>query len=129
MKNLLNKNVLWWFLAKKVYRCPCLLHVLIQVWNQDIGRLDDIKRAVEDLHWGNESGLLYFICVNENKENVMFLCKAHLNITVMSEMRYGCTSQTHKDFYFDSVKKRFFVAALDIFVRNLLFYFLIMILV
>ena len=107
MKNLPNKNVLWWFLAKKVHRYPCLLHVLHQVLNQDIQRLNDIKNAAEDPHWGSESGSLYFIYVDENKENVMFLCEAYLNIIVMSEMRYYCNSETQKDFYFDSIKKRF----------------------
>lgn len=112
MKNLPNKNVLWWFLAKKVHRYPCLLHVLHQVLNQDIQRLNDIKNAAEDPHWGSESGSLYFIYVDENKENVMFLCEEYLNIIVMSEMRYYCNSETQKDFYFDSIKKRFCVGCI-----------------
>ena len=41
----------------------------------------------------------------------------------MSEMRYGCTSQTHKDFYFDSVKKRFCVGCIRHFCQKFTFLF------
>ena len=60
----------------------------------DILRFSDIARVLEDLHRGSGSRGIYFIQVDEHKRNAMFLCKAHLNIIVWSDMRYDCTSQT-----------------------------------
>ena len=117
------------FSPKKMYSCPCLLYVLNQVLNQDFRRLDDIKREVEDLHQGSGSGSLYCICVNENKENVIFLCKAHLNIIVRPEMSTTILHKCKKTFTLIQSRNFFVLAALDIFVRNLLFYFLMFIIV
>ena len=105
------------------------MHILHQVLNQDIQRFDDIKSTAEDPHWGSESGPLYLIYVDENKENDMFLCEAYLNIIVMSEMRYCLPHKLKKTFTLIQSRNVFVLAALDIFDRNLFFYFLIVILV
>ena len=67
-----------WFCPTKVYRCPCLTQIIKQIADWDIHRLDDIGWAVEDLHQGSGIGSIYSIHVDENKENVMFTCQAHL---------------------------------------------------
>ena len=77
---------------------------------------------MEDLYRGSGSGPIYSIHVDEKKENVMFLCKTHLNIIALSEMRYYCTSQTSKDFYFDSIKKRFCVQCIRHFCHKFTFF-------
>ena len=51
----------------------------------------------------------------------MFLCETHLNIIVMSEMRYDCSSETSKDFYFESIKKHFCTGCLRHFCNNFTF--------
>ena len=83
------------FSPKKVYHCPCMTHVIKQIRNLKIRRYDDMKRAVEDLCGGNGGRQMYGICV-DNKENVMLLYYAHLNIVAMSEVRYDCTSSSEK---------------------------------
>ena len=78
---------------------------------------------MEDLHQGSGSGPIYSIHVDENKENIMFVCQKHLNIIVMSEMRYNCTSNTAKYFYFVSVNKRFCTGCIKQFCQKFTFLF------
>ena len=68
--------------------------------------IDDIRRTVEDLHRGSQSEPIYSICVDNDKENAMFVCQANLNIIMISEMKYDCNSCTANDFYFVIVNKR-----------------------
>ena len=49
------------FCLQKVYKCPCLTHIINQISSGDICRYDDIKKMVEDLHQGSGSGPIYSI--------------------------------------------------------------------
>ena len=71
----------------------CIIHQ-ISSWN--IRQLGDIRRTVEDLHRKSSSGPIYSIRVDGNNENVMFLCQEHLNIIIMSEMRYDLHFYFHQ---------------------------------
>ena len=71
----------------------CIIH---QISSWDIRQLGDIRRAVEDLHRESSNGPIYSIRVNDNNENIMFLCQEHLNIIMMSEMRYDLHFYFHQ---------------------------------
>lgn len=71
----------------------CIIH---QISSWDIRQLGDIRRAVEDLHRESSNGPIYSIRVNDNNENIMFLCQEHLNIIIMSEMRYDLHFYFHQ---------------------------------
>lgn len=107
----------------KVYSYPIMTQIIDQISKQDICGLDDLARAAEDLYQGIESRAIYFIRVDENNENVMFFCEAHLNIIVLSEMRYDSTSETENNVYFDSVKKRFCVGCVRHFCQKFTYLF------
>ena len=63
------------FCPKKVYRCPCLTNIIDQICQWEIRRLDDITRAVKDLHWGSNSKPTYLIRVDKNKETQCLYAK------------------------------------------------------
>lgn len=108
--------------VQKKFTDVLALHKQIADW--DIRRLDDIRKTVEDLHRGSGSGPIYSIHIDENKENAMFISQVHLNIIVMSEVRYNCSSNTAKDFYFSSVNKRFWTGCVRHFCQKFTFLFL-----
>ena len=83
------------------------MNIIKQICDWDIHRLDSIRRVVEDLHRGSNSEPIYSICVDNNKGNAMFVYQTYLNIIVMSEMKYDCSSSTTNNFYFVAVNKRF----------------------
>ena len=41
------------FYPKNVDQCPCLTGIINKINEWDIQRLDDIRRAVEDIHLGS----------------------------------------------------------------------------
>ena len=104
------------------------MHIINQISSLGICRNCEMKRGIEDLRWGSSGRQVNGICVN-NKANIMFFCYVHLNNVVMSKMRYDCTSLDEKDFYFDSLQKRFSSDVSDIFAKNFVLYFLLLILI
>lgn len=54
----------------------------------------------------SQSEPIYSIRVNNNKENAMFVYQTHLNLIIMSETKYDCTSCTANGFYFVAVNQR-----------------------
>ena len=85
--------------------------------------MDDIRRAVEDIHLGSGSERIDSIRIDENKENVIFLCETHLDMIVIPEMDYDCTPCKVKDFYFISVDKRFCTGCVRHFCQKFTFLF------
>lgn len=93
------------------------MHIINQISSLGIRRNCEMKGGIEDLRWGRSGGQVHGICV-DNKANVMFFCYVHLNIVVMSKMRYDCTSLDEKDPYFDSLQKRFCVGCIGHFCQK-----------
>ena len=104
------------------------MHIINQISSLGICRNCEMKRGIEDLRWGSSGRQVNGICVN-NKANIMFFCYVHLNNVAISKMSYDCTSLDEKDFYFDSLQKRFSSDVSDIFAKNFVLYFLLLILI
>ena len=87
------------------------MHIINQISSLGICRNCEMERGIEDLRWGSSGGQVHSNCVN-NKANIMFFCYVHLNNVAISKMSYDCTSLDEKDFYFDSLQKRFSVGCI-----------------
>lgn len=74
------------FFLKKIYRSPYLTHVVNQVFYENIGNYNDIRKTINDLCQGG-GGKTSGIPV-ENKTNAMIICYVHMNIIALSEMNY-----------------------------------------
>ena len=63
------------FCPKKVYRCPHLTNIITQISVRDIRRLDDIRRAVEDIHQGAIVNQSIQFALTTTKKTQCFLAK------------------------------------------------------
>ena len=88
------------------------MHIINQISSLEIRRYCDMKRAIEDLCQRSDNGQVNSICVDNKK--ILFLCYKHLNIVVMSKMRYSYTSLDEKDL----VQKCFCVGCIRHFCQN-----------
>ena len=70
------------FHPREVYRCLCLMHLANEIYDAD-----------------SLSG--------ENKTSCMIMCQAHFVITLLSETKYECTSQSDNDFLVIPLQKRY----------------------
>lgn len=88
------------FFPEKVYQCFCLKKVIDKIWysffNNDIRCYSEIILAVTEYCQSDPN--LYCLRVHE-KSNCLFLCQAHMIITLVLEAKSDCTSMDEKDLF------------------------------
>ena len=89
------------FFPKKVYHCPCLTYVINQIYDADIRSYTDILLAISNYC---QRGQVFTLCIKD-KTNCLIMCQAHIIKTMLSKVKYGCTSRSEKDLLFESLQK------------------------
>ena len=93
------------FIPRKVYRCPCLVHIVNEIYNTNIGSyLLILETTSKFTSIGAEQ---VFSLRVKNKASCMLVCRAHFMLTLLSETKYKCTSQSDNDFLVISLQKRY----------------------
>ena len=82
---------------KKVYRCPCLMYVIKQIYDDSLRNYAEILAA---LLICKSASTLIFTTGIKNKEICFLMCDQHMSLTLRAETNYDCTSKNNDDFLF-----------------------------
>ena len=86
------------FFPKKVYHCPCLTYVINQIYDADIRSYTEILLAISNYSQGGQVFTL------KDKTNCLIMCQAHIIITMLSKVKYGCIHKVKKICYLKACK-------------------------
>ena len=102
-----------------VYRCNCLTEVMQSCLASEVCSLKDICLELEKI--GGEK--IYCVLCGENKKDVVFSCRGHISMTVLTVELHGNTVFTLEEGHcLSCIKKyleeKYYVYDYDIFKKN-----------
>ena len=77
------------FIPRKVYRCPCLMHIINLIYDADIHSLLMILEIISKSYMNSTQ---VFCLRVEEKTSCIIICQSHLILTLLSETKYESTS-------------------------------------
>ena len=92
------------FIPRKVYRCPCLMHIVNEICDANIRSYSLILKTISKSCITPEQVFSLHV---ESKTSCMLMCQGHLILTLLSETEYECTSQSDNVFLVVSLQKRY----------------------
>ena len=81
------------FFPEKVYRCPCLLQVIDQCFENDDNSFVEIHDEVVSFVLENGLPKVYAIKCGENLKDCIFCCEKHVSIMVFAKKKIDCTAE------------------------------------
>ena len=104
------------FIPRKVYRCPCLTYFVNQIHDANIRSYQLILDATSKSYLAEEQ---VFSLRIENKTSCMLLGQAHLILTLLSETKFECTSQSDSDFLILALQIRYCKSCIKHYCENM----------
>ena len=88
------------FFPQKVYRCPCLLSVVDECYENDLNSYTELHDEVWDFALKNsEIGKIFSVKCGEKLKDSIFCCEKHLSIIILGIKKFDCTD----DQFFDNL--------------------------
>ena len=82
------------FFPSKVYRCPCLMAIVNDCYENDLNSFVEIHDEVWNfvLNDGN-IGKVFAVKCGENLKDCIFVCEKHLSIIIFGKKQFNCTEE------------------------------------
>ena len=93
------------FYPKKMYRCPFLMHVVKQIYDDDFRDYTEVLAALSN--YKPSSTLVFTTQVENNKESCFLMCDQHILLILRAEANYDCASESDDNFLLESLNKRY----------------------
>ena len=96
------------FFPRKVYRCPCLLSVIDECYENDLNSFIEIHDEVVTFTLENGFGKIFSLKCGEDLKDCIFCCHKHLKVIILGKKNYDCTDEISFEnlaIYFNENKK------------------------
>ena len=86
------------FFPTKVYRCPCLMEIVKDCYENDMNSFVEIHHEIWNFVLNNsEIGKVFAIKCGEEKKDCIFVCEKHLTIIIFAKKQFNCTDDPSFD--------------------------------
>ena len=97
------------FFPSKVYRCPCLMSIIEECYENDFNSFVEIHDEVWNFALNDSDiGKVFAVKCGEKMEDCIFVCEKHLSIIIFGKKQFKCTDQPRFDnllFFIMKIKK------------------------
>ena len=88
------------FFPLKVYRCPCLLSVIEDCYQNDLNSYVELHDEVWDFVLDkSDIGKVFAVKCGEKLKDCIFCCEKYLSIIILGKKKFNCTD----DQFFDNL--------------------------
>ena len=82
------------FFPLKVYRCPCLMSVVDDCFENDLNTFVEIHDEILEFVFSrNDISKVFATKCGKDKENCIFVCEKHLAVIILGMKKYSCTEK------------------------------------
>ena len=81
------------FFPGKVYRCPCLLSVVDDCFENDFNSFVEIHDEVVEFTLENGLGRIFSTKCGSELKDCIFCCHKHLTVIILGRKQYDCTDE------------------------------------
>ena len=80
------------FFPVKVYRCPCLLSIIEDCYENELNSFVELHDEVWNFVLNNDIGKVFPVkCGEQLKKDCIFCCDKHLSIIIFGKKKFDCT--------------------------------------
>ena len=86
------------FFPSKVYRCPCLMAIVNDCYENDLNSFVEIHDEVWNFVLNDSDiGKVFAVKCGENLKDCIFVCEKHLSIIIFGKKQFNCTDEPSFD--------------------------------
>ena len=86
------------FFPSRVYRCPCLLAIVEDCFENDLNSFIEIHDEIWNFELNNSDiGKVVAVKCGEQRKDCIFVCEKHLSIIIFAKKQFDCTDEPSFD--------------------------------
>ena len=85
------------FFPVKVYRCPCLLSIIDDCYENELNSIAELHDEVWNFVLNNNVGKVFAVKCGEQLKDCIFCCDKHLSIIIFGKKKFDCTENPSFD--------------------------------